>query len=81
MKLKPTPPQTQIIKEGENPNKIKLENNFNGITTSYSFPKYVGGYRMGDPPFTVQFNFTKKPNWFHRKMMNLCLGWEWVDAK
>ena len=42
-------------------------------------PKPVGGYRFGDSPNYIQFNITKKPNWFHRKMMRLCFGWEWVD--
>lgn len=38
---------------------------------------YVGGYRLGGE-FGLQINFTHKPNWFHRTMMKLCLGWEWV---
>ena len=41
---------------------------------------YVGGYRLGGE-YGVQFNFTYKPNWFHRTMMKLCLGWEWIDDK
>ena len=41
-------------------------------------PKYVGGYRIGGP-LGVQFNLRTKPNWLHRTMMRLCLGWEWVD--
>ena len=44
-------------------------------------PNYVGGYKIGNGVSTLQFNFTTKPNWFHRKMMKLCLGWEWVDSK
>lgn len=42
-------------------------------------PKYVGGYQIGGP-IGLRINFTKKPNWFHRTMMRLCLGWEWVEA-
>ena len=41
-------------------------------------PKYVGGYCFGGA-IGVQFNVTKKPCWFHRKMVKLVLGWEWVD--
>jgi hypothetical protein len=40
---------------------------------------YVGGYRMGGPK-GIQINLKQKPCWFHRTMMRLCLGWEWVDA-
>lgn len=45
-----------------------------------SQPKYVGGYRVGGV-IGLQVNFITKPNWFHRKMMKLCLGWEWIDNK
>ena len=41
--------------------------------------KYVGGYRFGGTYFT-QFNMSEKPCWFHRKMVKLVLGWEWVDV-
>jgi hypothetical protein len=47
--------------------------------TCVPLPKYVGGYRIGGKQ-GVLFSFTYKPNWLHRKMMRLCLGWEWVDA-
>ncbi len=54
-----------------------------GGTMSYNFAdfnqKYAGGYRIGGPT-GLQVNLKKKPNWFHRTMMRLCLGWEWVDA-
>jgi len=43
-------------------------------------PTIVGGYRFGGE-YGVKFNFTFKPNWFHRTMMKLCLGWEWIDDK
>ena len=42
-------------------------------------PNYVGGYRLGNDTHHTQFNFTHKPNWFHRTMMRLCFGWEWVN--
>ena len=41
-------------------------------------PTYVGGYRIGSDYYT-QFNFTHKPNWFHRTMMRLFFGWKWVN--
>jgi len=44
----------------------------------YEPPKYVGGYRFGGAIGT-QFNGTKKPYCFHRTMVKLVLGWEWVD--
>jgi hypothetical protein len=45
-------------------------------------PEYVGGYRIGkrDTGY-IQFNLDYKPNWFHRQIMKLCLGWYWYDAK
>jgi hypothetical protein len=51
------------------------------VTYSYATiktPNYVGGYRLGTD-MSVQFNLTYKPNWFHRNMMKLCFGWEWVN--
>lgn len=42
---------------------------------------HVGGYRIANSAGYTQVSFTTKPNWFHRKMMKLCLGWEWVDNK
>jgi hypothetical protein len=50
-------------------------------TKNYSFadlnPKYAGGYWVGE----LQINIKEKPIWLHRKMMRLCFGWEWKDAK
>ena len=40
-----------------------------------SFPKYVGGYQMGD----IRFSLTHKPRWWHRLGVRLVLGWKWVD--
>lgn len=40
--------------------------------------KYVGNYVIND---VLHFSFQKKPNWFHRKMTRLLLGWKWVDHK
>lgn len=44
--------------------------------------EYVGGYRIGKlKSGYTQFNLTYKPNWFHRQMMKLCLGWYWYDVQ
>jgi hypothetical protein len=42
-------------------------------------PKYSGSYRIGGN-YGLCISIVKKPNWFHRKMMALCLGWEWLDG-
>jgi hypothetical protein len=42
-------------------------------------PNYVGGYQLGGE-FGLRINLQKKPNWLHRTMMKLCLGWEWIDT-
>jgi len=42
--------------------------------------KYVGCYCLGGKNgFCISFE--KKPNWFHRTMMRVCLGWIWTDKK
>jgi hypothetical protein len=45
----------------------------------YAPPQPVGYYHIGGP-YGLCIYFTSKPNWFHRTMMRLCLGWEWVDV-
>ena len=42
-------------------------------------PKWAGCYQIGGKQ-GLSIHFTKKPNWFHRKMMYICLGWEWIDG-
>jgi hypothetical protein len=49
-----------------------------GWTLNFTQPKNVGKYVVNKE---VHFNFTHKPNWFHRKMTYLLLGWEWKDYK
>jgi len=42
----------------------------------------VGGYDVtgnGGGPWSVMFMMRKKPNWFHRQMSRILLGWVWVD--
>lgn len=40
-------------------------------------PPAVGSYKIGE---FLAFNFPVKPNWFHRMMTRILLGWKWVDA-
>ena len=43
-------------------------------------PNHIGYYCLGgNIGFCIAF--AKKPNWFHRTMMKVCLGWEWKDKK
>jgi hypothetical protein len=51
------------------------EQTFTLNTSFVSQPNYVGCYSMGG----LSIYFEKKPKWLHRKMMKLCLGWEWID--
>ena len=46
--------------------------------TFVSTPDYVGCYALGGN-IGLKIYFGKKPKWLHRKMMKLCLGWEWID--
>lgn len=43
-------------------------------------PTYVGSYRLGGSTGLSIF-LVKKPRWIHRKLMAICLGWEWIDNK
>lgn len=64
--------------------KIKKMEMKEDYTTAYSIklPKVIGEYRLGKNKISyVQISLTHKPNWFHRQMMKLCLGWYWYDAK
>ena len=49
---------------------------FNEAATFYVPPPPAGSYMLGEHMF---FNLPKKPNWFHRKMTQLLLGWKWID--
>lgn len=42
-------------------------------------PTYVGYYQIGGH-LGLRISLQKKPCWLHRKMMKLCLGWEWGDG-
>ena len=39
---------------------------------------YVGKWEIGKGS-GISFSTLKKPNWFHRKMTHLILGWVWHD--
>lgn len=43
-------------------------------------PTYAGYYRLGGVT-GLSISFNKKPLWIHRKLMAICLGWEWIDNK
>jgi hypothetical protein len=44
----------------------------------FTVHNYIGMYCLGGKNgFCISFE--KKPNWFHRTMMKVCLGWEWKD--
>ena len=65
---------------------IEYDPDVTANTTNYMFtgemimlPKHAGGYQLGGE-FGLRIMFRKKPNWFHRTMMALCLGWEWIDT-
>jgi hypothetical protein len=50
----------------------------------YTPPPVVGGYDItgsNQVEGSIVFNYTKKPNWFHRACTRFFLGWKWKDAK
>ena len=46
---------------------------------SLNLSKYVGKWEIGKGN-RIFFFTLKKPNWFHRKMTQLILGWVWIDG-
>jgi hypothetical protein len=54
------------------------EKNITVCNTFVPTPEYVGCYALGGD-VGLKIYFGKKPKWLHRKMMKLCLGWEWID--
>lgn len=44
---------------------------------SFYLPPPVVGYICLNPNFKI--GSTKKPNWFHRKMIHWVFGWVWED--
>lgn len=45
----------------------------------YNQGEYVGRWWMSCK--SIGFMSTKKPNWIHRVLTNLILGWTWEDMK
>lgn len=48
------------------------------VNTNLFLFRYAGGYTICGC-FTISIR--KKPCWFHRIMMRLCLGWVWHDTE
>jgi hypothetical protein len=42
----------------------------------FNIEKIAGYYVINDG---LRVQFKQKPNWFHRIMTKLLLGWKWVD--
>ena len=55
-----------------------MKNTIQSELVAQELPPYVGKYCIGGYG-GVCISFTKKPNFFHRTMMKVCLGWEWTD--
>ena len=56
-----------------------MNNEYTIKTSDHKFyipPPIVGKWAI-NPNFFI--GMTKKPNWFHRKMITLCFGWTWHD--
>lgn len=47
-------------------------------TYTFQGPEYVGEYIINNNFYVA---FTNKPNWFHRTMTKMLLGWKWKDKK
>ena len=55
--------------------------NFVNKKTQFNvLPTYDGFYRIGGVA-GLSISLDKKPLWIHRKLMAICLGWEWIDNK
>ncbi len=44
------------------------------------FPKIIGYWVISRGQFCTKFGVLHKPNWLHRTMARLLLGWEWEDV-
>lgn len=65
---------TNFITEEAIQNFVNRQNEF------IKLPNYAGCYRLGGNQ-GLSIYFINKPLWIHRKLMALCLGWEWIDNK
>ena len=62
--------------------KMNTTDNWEKVTlpsNTLTVPKYVGNWEIGKGN-RLFFSTLKKPNWFHRKMTHLILGWVWHDT-
>lgn len=71
---KTTDLKTDFITKEAIVNFVNKKNQFNVL------PTYAGYYRIGCVA-GLSISLDKKPNWMHRKLMAICLGWEWIDNK
>ena len=69
-----------LEKMAANSRELGLDYESNSHYKLFQMPQYVGGYRLGGPTYYTQFMLVRKPNWLHRTVVKLLLGWEWVDA-
>jgi hypothetical protein len=44
-------------------------------------PEYAGYWEIVPGPTSFRIATLKKPNWFHRRMVKLCFGWQWHEGK
>jgi hypothetical protein len=68
----------QVSEYADNLVTVKASTTQESSMCIYAIPNHVGYYCLGgNIGFCIAF--AKKPNWFHRTMMKVCLGWEWKD--
>ena len=60
--------------------KEAIENFVDRQNDFIKLPNYAGCYQLGGSQGLMVY-LSKKPNWLHKKLMKLCLGWEWIDNK
>ena len=44
-------------------------------------PRPAGAYWVGGVDEGVAFTLKYKPAWWHRTMMRVAFGWEWIDEQ
>ena len=75
MKVKQFEQKTREADQWSLPKEAFIESTSSSFYNPY---KYVGTYELGKDSGTY-FSLLKKPNWFHRTMVRLILGWVWKD--
>lgn len=61
------------VMRNEKTNFVNFETKINISQTTYSGFYRIGGYAG------LSISLSEKPLWIHRKLMAICLGWEWID--